>query len=115
MLRTAKAMTVAAMIATGLPLLTETASAQTPYTYYYIQPVYCWSYKDWAPVASDGSWIRVDAALIYDRNNGFYVRALDSAAIPTLLKMCYDRTPFWAEYVGGSVPWLEFYFNNGLL
>src|SRR6266446_2391768 len=36
-----KAMTVAGMVASGLPLLTEAANAQTAYTWYQFTPLYC--------------------------------------------------------------------------
>jgi hypothetical protein len=87
MFRTVKAMTAAGIIAAGLPLLTETASAQQVDGWNLVRPHTCvfFSFQNYPPTLT-----------IYQANSSFAVYLVDSLATSTLLKMCNDGSPFYA-------------------
>ena len=99
MFQTVKAMTVAAMIAAGLPLLTETASAQTA-GWNVIRPAEC------GQPGITGSYL-----YIFQFDWSFYILVQDEVAT-RLTKACYDGSPFYAYYQGGA--WTYFLIIPGL-
>jgi hypothetical protein len=109
-----KAMTVAGMIATGLPLLTEAANAQTA-GWNRISTQYCESpLTTISNVVAPGS---VFAPLwiwgINGNGTGMWVFVPDSSITGAMLRLCYDGAAFWGWY-DNVAGWTEFYFYQGM-
>src|SRR5262249_32302304 len=98
MFRTVKAMTLAGTIAAGLPLLTETASAQTASGWYLIRPIAC----DFGEQQhADGTWTgQVVLAVSGPESNVSVI--FNSELIGGMLKLCSDGTPFYSWWTGRS-------------
>jgi hypothetical protein len=109
--RLTTAMTVAGTLATGLPLLTEVANAQTTFNWYQFTPLYC---EAFVYRHTDGS---VSSSLYVNVNlNGYPYNILvpDSPLIGALYKSCTDGSGFWAYYEGPAAGWTTFYTYPGL-
>jgi hypothetical protein len=105
MFRTVKTMMVAGMIAGSLPLLTETASAQTV-GWNDIRPNECQSIP-----SVDQQGIHHTTMNIYTNTN-LTITLVDSDLASAMFKKCDDGTPFWAWWDGAH--WLEFVNFPGL-
>ena len=108
MFRTVKTMMVAGMIAAGLLLVTEPASAYYLNSWTLIHPMYC-------------ETIHFDQGVIlyvHDANDAAAVVATgyNSPEISALLKKCDDGSPFYAWYGDeqGFSAWTSFYTYPGL-
>ncbi len=106
-----KAMTVAGMIATGLPLLTEAADAQTIYTWYQFTPQSC---EATIYPHADGS-ISTSMYIGVILNGTFTdIYMPDSQLISALFKSCTDGSGFWAWYAGPAAGWTSYFTYPGL-
>jgi hypothetical protein len=106
-----KAMTVAGMIATGLPLFTEAANAQSIYTWYQFSPQSC---EATIIPHADGSISTTMYIGVF--LNGTYTNIYmpNSQLISALYKSCTDGSGFWAWYAGPAAGWTDYYTYPGL-
>ena len=106
-----KAMTVAGMIATGLPLLTEAANAQTIYTWYQFTPQSCEATISPHADGSISTTMYIGVIL-----NGTYTTIWmpDSSLISGIYKSCADGSGFWAWYDGPAAGWTSYFTYPGL-
>ena len=105
--RSVKAMTVAGMVAIGLPLLTGGADAQNVGQWNLVRPRICETYGYSSP---DGSRV-ITNLIVWTDTYSFTVS--DSLTISTLLKFCYDGSAFYG-YDAGPTIWSDFYVTPGL-
>jgi hypothetical protein len=107
-----KAMTVAGTVATGLPLLTEAAKAQTIYSWYQFNPLYCetGAYRN----ANGGKSTYL--TIVVNLNGSAYSIYIppDSQLISSLFQSCFDGSGFYAWYNGAGDGWTDFYTYPGL-
>lgn len=115
--RLIKAMTVAGMVATALPLLlTESADAQTLYSWNKLTPVYCYFWVNQAVGSSTAS----SGLSITASTNGAvaYISVPDTNIMSAMLtKACFEGSVFWGwygRYSGGALDWWDFYITPGL-
>jgi hypothetical protein len=122
MFRAVKAMTVAGMIAMGVPLLTEAANAQAVLGQWNIlRAAYCWTQQQFNPDGSLGTnYLTVVGNNPYTSPgspgyNYFSFFVSDSAVIPILFKWCASGNFFYviAESQGASVPWNSVFVYDG--
>jgi hypothetical protein len=107
----ARAMTVAGTLAASLPLLTEAANAQTPYTWYQFTPQLCEVELYQQANGSTTTYLYLGVIL-----NGTYtyIYVPDSPIISGLYKSCNDGSGFYAWYDGPTAGWTAFYTYPGL-
>jgi hypothetical protein len=105
-----KAMTVAGMFAASLPLLTEAAKAQTPYTWYQFTPQLC---EASLSQRADGSVVTSLYLGVILNGTFTYIIVPDSPIISALYKSCNDGSGFMAYYAGAA-GWTAFYTYPGL-
>ena len=106
-----RAMTVAGMLATGLPLLTEAANADgtifTPGAWNLIVPATCQTFE--SPQAGGGT---ITSMQIY--NGEDFAHVYDSLAISALFRICYDGLPIYGFYTSPSAGFTSFWTYPGL-
>lgn len=105
--QSAKSITLAGMVAIGLPLLTGGADAQNVGQWNLVRPRICETYGFSSP---DGSRV-ITSLIVWTDTYSFTVR--DSLAISTLFKFCYDGSAFYG-YDAGPNLWTDFYVIPGL-
>jgi len=119
MFQTVKMMTVAGMIAASLPLLTETANAETIGQIYLLRPVACTISRT---PRSNATGFQ-NHLNFYDNNNGFVVFVHDwDVAISTFVSACSHGQAVRGLYVGFNNPnssdpnnaWSYFYVDPDL-
>jgi hypothetical protein len=104
-----KAMTVAGMVATGLPSLTEVANAQSPNQWNIVRPQACETGEVFDSNGdSTKTWI-----LIWNTpdTSSFYFSK--SNTVSALAKLCYDGSAFWV-YVDNIFRSTNVYITPGL-
>jgi hypothetical protein len=106
-----KAMTVAGIFAVGLPLLTEAANAQTPYTWYQFTPQLCEANLN---KLADGSVSTSLYVGVFLNGTYTYIVVPDSPVISALYQSCIDGAGFYAWYAGSAAGWTAFYTYPGL-
>ncbi len=103
MFRTVKAATAASVLATSLPLLTETVEAQT-YGWNLVTPVQCQTIN--LPNSSG----QMQTGLHIYTGGGYSIEVFESEVISTIAKSCDEGKSFYGWYVPGQLYWTDFYF-----
>lgn len=106
-----KAMSIAGMVAAGLPLLTEAASAQTIYSWYQFTPLYCYSGFSHNANGSISSFLQIVVNL---NGSAYSINIPDSQLFSSLFQSCFDGSGFYAWYNGPGDGWNAFYTYPGL-
>jgi hypothetical protein len=111
-----RAMTVAGMVASGLPLLTEAADAQIVNGWHKLTPVYCYF---WVNQAVGSSTATSGLSMTASFDNGIdYIGIPDTNIMSAVLtKACFEGSVIWGwygPYSGSALSWTEFYVSPGL-
>jgi hypothetical protein len=98
----------AGIMAAGLPLLTESASAQTASGWYLIMPNRCNIANFW-----DGTAYR-SRIQVFTSSYANTIITFNEAITGGIVKVCYDGAPFYAWWNGQSWDGQSYYVTPGL-
>jgi hypothetical protein len=105
-----KAMTVAGMLATGLPLLTGAANAQVVGNWNLVRPFSCYTWQTFNPDGSQST----NYMTVTDSTSWYSFSVSDPAVISALFKFCDDGKPFYAWGRPAGYFWNTVYVYPGL-